>query len=235
MKCEEIRNELSAYLDGELSGERMRVIDEHLRVCTGCRHAYEQLRKVGQMVRDAAGVEVSEGLALAIVKQASREEISPQIAWFPVTIRVALLAAIIINIGLFNLFRDYRFRTPAVSAYKPICVESVVEMEMEPAVEVSFSYPAEDTVEYFTPPRVVAMVEPTYPKDLLSKGIEGTVVLNIVVDEEGRVGEMRVVRSLAPEADSFAIASAGMLRFQPARIGAVAVEAVVVLNYLFKI
>ncbi len=235
MKCEEIRQELSAYVDGELHSDRMQMIAGHIKRCNGCRTEYEQLVRLKQMVRDVKRIEVDEQCVLSIVDKASKMEPTSEIAWFPVTIRVALLAAIIINIALFNLFRDYRFRRPSVSVYKPIRVESVVEMETEPVVEVSFSCPAKDTVEDFTSPEVINIVKPSYPKDLLSDGVEGTVVLNIIVDEDGSVGEVNVVRSLSPEADSFVIASASMIRFQPARIGTVAVEAVVVLNYLFKL
>jgi TonB family protein len=235
MICEEVRSNLSAYIDNELGDNEREMIDKHLERCGNCRREYEQLIKLGSLVRDVERFEADEKHVMSIVSRARRREPAPEIAWFPVTIRVALLAAIIINIALFNLFRDYRFRTPRDSVYKPIRVESVVEMETEPVVEMSFSFPAEDTVENFTPPEVISAGKLSYPKELLSEGIEGTVVLSIVVVEDGTIGEIKVVQPLSPEADSFVIASASMLRFQPARIGTVAVEAVVVLNCLFKI
>jgi TonB family protein len=235
MNCEEIRNNLSAYIDDELGSKERKMVKAHLQRCDGCRMLYEQLVKVGSLVRNMERFAADEKQVMAIISRAKQTETAPEIAWFPVTIRIALLAAIIINIALFNLFRDYRFRTPSVSGFKPIRVESIVEMASEPVVKMSFSFPAEDTVDNFTPPEVVRAVEPFYPRDLISKGIEGTVVLNIVVDEEGVVEEVKIVQSLSPDADSFVVAAANMLRFYPARIGTVAVEAVVVLNCLFKI
>lgn len=234
MRCEEIRKNLSAYIDNELAADERGVVERHLKECVACRQRYEKLVRVGSLIRHVERIEADEKRVMNIVAQVKRREQIPEIAWFPVTIRVALLAAIIVNIALFNVFRDYRFRTPSVSGYRPIRVEHVVEMAHEPAIEVSFAYPAEDTVDHFIAPEVLEAVEPDYPEDLISREIEGTVVLNVVVDEEGTIGEIEIARSLSPEADSFVVAASRRLRFQPARIGTVAVEAVAVLSYLFK-
>jgi TonB family protein len=235
MNCGDVKLNLSAYIDDELGKDEKQKVETHLKRCESCRRHYEQLVHLGSLVRNMEQCEVDEGHVMDIITRAAKREPVPEIAWFPVTIRIAVLAAVIINIALFNLFRDYRFRAPSVSPYKPIRVESVVEMETEPVVEMSFSFPAKDTVEGFVPPEAINAVPPSYPKHLLSERIEGTVVLNIIVDEGGEVEEVDVVKSLSPDADSFVIASARLLRFEPAHIGTVPVEAVVVLNYLFKI
>lgn len=234
MNCEGVRAELSAYVDGELTRDEGKMIESHLAVCDDCRLYYEQLARLGALVKGVERFGADEKHVMTIINRTARRG-APEAAWFPVTIRVALLTAIIINIALFNLFRDYRFRAPAGPIYQPIRVERVVEMESQPEVEVSFSFPAEDTVKGFAAPVVIDFKRVSYPAGLLSGEVEGTVVLNIVVDEKGAVGEMRIVQPLSPEVDSFVITSAGMLRFRPARIGTTAVEAVVVLHYLFKI
>ncbi len=46
MKCEEIRDELIAYLKGELSAEFGKEVDEHLARCHGCQRELETARRV---------------------------------------------------------------------------------------------------------------------------------------------------------------------------------------------
>lgn len=46
MRCEEVRDEMIAYVKGELDDERRNEIDEHLARCEGCRRELEMSRKV---------------------------------------------------------------------------------------------------------------------------------------------------------------------------------------------
>ena len=46
MKCEEVRDEMIAYLKGELDEERKNEIDEHLTRCQGCRRELESSQKI---------------------------------------------------------------------------------------------------------------------------------------------------------------------------------------------
>ena len=46
MKCEEVRDEMIAYLKGELDEERKNEIDEHLARCQGCRRELESSQKI---------------------------------------------------------------------------------------------------------------------------------------------------------------------------------------------
>lgn len=46
MKCEEVRDELIAYLKGELSAEFGKEVDEHLARCHGCQRELETARRV---------------------------------------------------------------------------------------------------------------------------------------------------------------------------------------------
>ncbi len=46
MKCEEVRDEMIAYLKGELSAEFGREIDEHLARCHGCQRELETARRI---------------------------------------------------------------------------------------------------------------------------------------------------------------------------------------------
>lgn len=56
MKCEEIREILSGYVDGEARGDEGRLVEEHLAACAGCRDLARRMRIVG------AGIEKTEGV-----------------------------------------------------------------------------------------------------------------------------------------------------------------------------
>ncbi len=233
--CEEIKAELSACLDGELEQAMMERIREHLKICVSCRDEYQKLGLVKKMIGNAHRIEVDASLAKNIIDSITEKQRIPESAWFPVTIRVALLIAIIINIAVFNLFRDYRFRTPSVSSYKPIKIESIVDMEDVGAIRVSFSYPEKDTIENYSPAKVVDFVSPSYSSGLIAQEIEGVVILRIIVDSEGDVKHVIVVQPLVQEADSLAIASAKTLQFIPARMGTVIVESEITAVFHFDL
>ena len=65
------------------------------------------------------------------------------------------------------------------------------------------------------PPRLLRQVRPTYPHDAFVKKIEGTVVLEIVIDERGQVVRTRIVRSV-PLLDAAAVDAVRQWIFAPA-------------------
>jgi len=65
------------------------------------------------------------------------------------------------------------------------------------------------------PPRPLRMVKPTYPSEAFVKKIEGTVVLEILIDERGSVVHTRVVQSI-PLLDASAVAAVRQWIFVPA-------------------
>lgn len=235
VNCESVKSELSSYIDGELDNEIKKSVEEHLKTCEDCRREYRKLLKIKKEIKGLKKIEVDADLPLKIIQSISESKPLPVIAWFPVTIRVALLLAILINITILSLFRDYRQRIPKVSSYRTVKVENILPMEEKSGVSVNFAFPFEDSTEKYKPPLVVSMKQPTYSEKLFSKKIEGTVILNIVVDKIGKVRNVKVKKSLSPEADSLSISSAKTMRFQPAKIGTLNVETNVTATFLFKI
>lgn len=65
------------------------------------------------------------------------------------------------------------------------------------------------------PPEVISAVPPVYPAALRRAGVEGRVVLLVVVDEQGRVEEARVERSSRPEFEAPALEAVRKWRFRP--------------------
>ena len=70
------------------------------------------------------------------------------------------------------------------------------------------------------PPRLLHEVKPSYSEDARRRGIEGSVVLEIVVRDDGRVGDLRVIQRLGYGLDDRAMEAVRQWRFTPAtRVG----------------
>jgi protein TonB len=67
-------------------------------------------------------------------------------------------------------------------------------------------------------------VRPTYPATARGLGVEGTTLLRVLVQDDGRVGDIRVQKSAGhPDLDQAAADAVRQWRFDPARRGAQAV------------
>jgi TonB family protein len=235
MECDEIRIELSAYIDGELEDSLAERVKTHLESCRRCNEEYVRLLEVKKVVRDIDRIEVDSSIPVRILDRISERESSSEVAWFPITIRVALLLAIIFNIAIFNLFRDYRTRTPLVPSEKIIKVENIVFEEEREKITVSFSFPNKDSIIDYSPPELLDFESPSYASTLVDEDTEGTVILNVQVDETGSVGKVKILTTLTPQADSLAIASAKTMRFRPAYSGSLTIRTEVTATFNFRL
>jgi len=71
MSCEELSEELSAYLDGELSSQQRSRLEAHLQRCTRCREELGSLRAVSRLVASLPAVEPSEAFVQALSRKIS--------------------------------------------------------------------------------------------------------------------------------------------------------------------
>ena len=79
-----------------------------------------------------------------------------------------------------------------------------------------------------TSPRVILEVAPRYTDDALSRRIQGTVELELVVTGDGRPSDIRIIRSLDPGGlDERAVAAVEGWRFEPGRLAGAPVKVVV--------
>jgi len=69
--------------------------------------------------------------------------------------------------------------------------------------------------DYDEPPRLIRSTRPRYPQEAFVKKVQGTVLLEILIDAQGRVAHARVLESI-PMLDAAALASVGDWLFQPA-------------------
>jgi TonB family protein len=65
-------------------------------------------------------------------------------------------------------------------------------------------------------PELITFVDAVYPDSLVRKGIEGTVAMDLVVSDSGRVDSVAVIAGIHPVIDRNAAAAARKFRFKPA-------------------
>ena len=69
--------------------------------------------------------------------------------------------------------------------------------------------------DYNVPPKALEITRPEYPPEAFEQGVEGTVLLELVIDAKGKVARVKVLESI-PQLDDAAIRCAKKWRFKPA-------------------
>jgi TonB family protein len=86
-----------------------------------------------------------------------------------------------------------------------------------------------------TAPRLLSQTKPRYTVEALRDKIQGSVWLELVVTNEGRVDHIRVVRSLDLGLDQEAVTAVRGWRFEPGRLGETPVDVLVTVVMDFTI
>lgn len=86
MKCSEVINLLSPYLDGELNVAKTKAIENHLSACRSCRKELESLRSTGEVVDSLlesvpAPDKLTETIMAAVGNQSSSKSQTPHWFW----------------------------------------------------------------------------------------------------------------------------------------------------------
>lgn len=85
------------------------------------------------------------------------------------------------------------------------------------------------------PPRLLSEVKPDYTEDARRRGVEGDVVMEIVVRRDGTVGDVRVLQGLGGGLDQQAVAAVRRWRFAPGTRRGTAVDVMVEVAVEFKL
>jgi TonB family protein len=85
------------------------------------------------------------------------------------------------------------------------------------------------------PPRVLHEVKADYPEEARRRGLTGDVVLEIVVQRDGSVGDVKVVRGLGAGLSERAVDAVRQWRFAPARRLGTPVDVIVEVAVEFKL
>lgn len=86
-----------------------------------------------------------------------------------------------------------------------------------------------------TPPRKVHDVRPQYPAEARKERVQGAVILNAVIDEEGRVAEVHVLQEAPRGLTEAAVAAVRQWRYEPAVKDEVAVPVSFVTTINFRL
>ncbi len=78
--------------------------------------------------------------------------------------------------------------------------------------------PVEADSEALVPPRVTKEIPPLYTKSAFDRGIEGRVVLKVIIRMDGSIGPMRVDQHLEDGLDEAAVEAVRKWQFEPARV-----------------
>jgi hypothetical protein len=114
MKCSEIEERLTAYLENFLQNEEKGIIEEHCAQCSGCRSALEDLKRTREILEKLDEVEPPDWLAGKVMaKIAEKEEDKGWLQRFflPLHVKVpvqALAMALVVVISVYL----YRSTTP---------------------------------------------------------------------------------------------------------------------------
>jgi len=84
-------------------------------------------------------------------------------------------------------------------------------------------------------PQIAEFVKAEYPDSLIARGVQGVVVLDLVVSDSGRVDSVAVVKGLHPALDSAATRAAEKFRFTPARSGGQPIAVLMQYPYRFSL
>lgn len=99
--------------------------------------------------------------------------------------------------------------------------------------------PSENAQEFYAfdePPQLIRYVPPQYPHLAQSAGIEGTVLIRVVIGTDGKVISANVIQSdVTPAMEKAAIAAAKKFLFKPAKQRTVPVRASMAVPIRFKI
>jgi TonB family protein len=109
----------------------------------------------------------------------------------------------------------------AVAAAAPL----LLAQEEPPLVAGSEGVPA---------PKRTKHVQPTYPQEALAQGIRGIVILDIVLDAQGKVESTTIMRSV-PGLDEAAIAAARQWEYAPTKVDGKAVRVRVTVPVVFSL
>jgi TonB family protein len=85
-----------------------------------------------------------------------------------------------------------------------------------------------------TPPRVLSSAEPKYTKEGAAHNVEGTVILELVVDTTGQPVEIAIARPLGMGLDEQAVLAVTQWRFRPSTLNGKPVRAKANLEIKFK-
>ncbi len=99
MSCKRFEEEISAYIDGELSPEKERLVKEHLSSCSECRTLYQKMSELKKIVGEVAHTDLLEKDLYEIEKAI----VKGQKSWYRLAEAAAVIAGMLAITFLFAI------------------------------------------------------------------------------------------------------------------------------------
>ena len=117
------------------------------------------------------------------------------------------------------MFATFTFAQPSSANSKDAAAIDSTQLDSLPPIEKM--------------PELVEFIKADYPPELAKKGVEGTVLLELIVNDSGRVDSAAVVQGIDPQLDSAVVAAVRKFVFSPAIAGGAPVA--VMMEYAYRI
>ncbi|MEJ2183836.1 MAG: DUF2275 domain-containing protein [Nitrospirota bacterium] len=148
MNCNDIRNRLSDYLDGEASAEERKAVEEHIEGCPACRRELSELARTLTHLRSLSEVEPPPFFTQRVMRRVT-EEAEPKrkilrMLFFPLHVKlpVEAVAVALVAIAAVYIFNATRPEVEMKLASKP-----AVETPAPPAMD-EFASPRDEGREF---------------------------------------------------------------------------------------
>lgn len=99
MKCEDVSNELIAYLDRRASSAERHQVEKHLADCTACRTRAEEFRKLWGVLDEVPMLEPSMGFDARVRQRVAAEERPRWFTWLVPQPRMAFSMALLLALS----------------------------------------------------------------------------------------------------------------------------------------
>ena len=148
MSCEDYRALISAALDGELSGEEQRTLEEHLAGCEECRAYREALRELsGLLSQDLPTPD--ESFCPAVMEKIRRQSAPRPVRRFPLrSLSLAASLLLLVGIGVYAgqaITPKYTARSAAAeSAEEPMLMTASADFAEAESEQAEYAAPAEN-------------------------------------------------------------------------------------------
>ncbi len=121
LTCNDVKDQLDAYLDGELTGARYQAIELHLQLCSTCKTLFTQRRQLLDAMKSMPRIQASPALLRRIVETRAtkqhqqHQQHQQKVIWFSTGAASALVVSILLLIVTF-VFKPLDSSTQSMSA-----------------------------------------------------------------------------------------------------------------------
>jgi len=102
MKCEDVSNELIAYLDRRANSAERRDVEDHIAVCAGCRTRAEEFRKLWNVLDEVPAIEPSLAFDARFRQRVAAEPRRNWLTWLVPQPRLAFSMAMLIALSVWT-------------------------------------------------------------------------------------------------------------------------------------